>query len=401
MSQVATQGCDVSVVMPCLNEERSVALCVSKAMEGIRRSGMRGEVIVVDNGSTDQSAELASRAGARVVTEPKRGYGNAYRAGFRIARGRFLVMGDADDSYDFHELGVLVAPLTAGFDYVLGSRFGGDLLPGSMTWSHRYLGNPVLTSVLNRFFGLKSTDAHSGMRAFTRDAYTRMEPTSPGMEFASELVINSALLELKVAEVPITYRPRIGETKLRTFRDGWRHLRYMLLRCPQWLFVIPGIVLLLTGVLGQLVLLPGWIRVGDHQPAAHFSIVFALLGLLGIQALTFGVFGRVFNSLRGIEPPGRLTDWFSKRFYLEHWLLVGASLFLLGFAIDAAILITWLERSMGSLDAIKPALLGSTIMATGGEVIFGAFFLGLIDPSGPLRLDPSSRASRNGISSSS
>ncbi len=224
----AVKGAEkISVVMPCLNEEKGIAQCIAWAQEGLARTGLPGEIIVADNGSTDRSAEIASAAGARVVCQPARGYGNAYHKGFAASTGTYIVMGDADQTYDFRELDRLIAPLRQGYDYVLGSRFAGTIMPGAMPWTHRYIGNPVLTFILNLLFGLKSSDAHSGLRAFTREAYLRMGLTSPGMEFASELVIKAAQTRLRVAEVPITYYPRAGASKLNALRDGWRHLRFM------------------------------------------------------------------------------------------------------------------------------------------------------------------------------
>lgn len=217
----------ISIVMPCLNEEQGIARCIAWAQEGLARAGLPGEIIVADNGSTDRSVEIARRAGAVVVLEPDRGYGNAYHKGFAASSGTYIVMGDADETYDFREIDRLIAPLREGYDYVLGSRFQGTILPGAMPWTHRYIGNPVLTFILNVLFGLKSSDAHSGLRAFTREAYTRMGLTSPGMEFASELVVKAAQTRLRVAEVPITYYPRAGSSKLNALRDGWRHLRFM------------------------------------------------------------------------------------------------------------------------------------------------------------------------------
>jgi glycosyltransferase involved in cell wall biosynthesis len=222
-----SSGERVSVVMPCLNEEKGIVRCISWAQEGLQRSGLPGEIIVADNGSTDRSVELALAAGARVVHQPLRGYGNAYRKGFSASTGSYIIMGDADQTYDFREIPKLIAPLREGYDYVLGSRFNGTILPGAMPWTHRYIGNPVLTFILNVLYGLESSDAHSGLRAFTRDAYLRMGLTSPGMEFASELVIKAAQTRLRVAEVPITYYPRAGASKLNALRDGWRHLRFM------------------------------------------------------------------------------------------------------------------------------------------------------------------------------
>lgn len=219
----------VSVVMPCLSEQDSVAECVRRARDGLAAAGLTGEVVVVDNGSTDDSPRRAAEAGAWVVREPRRGYGNAYLSGFAAARGHYLVMGDADGSYDFGELPRLLGPLRSGSaDYVLGSRFAGRILPGAMPWTHRVIGNPVLTRLLNELFGLRTSDAHSGMRAFTRAAYQRMAPRQGGMELASELVVAAAASRLRMAEVPITYHPRAGQSKLHAMRDAGRHVRFML-----------------------------------------------------------------------------------------------------------------------------------------------------------------------------
>lgn len=227
-SRAAGRAEKISIVMPCLNEEVGIARCIEWAREGLERAGLPGEIIVSDNGSSDRSVEIARAAGARVVHQPLRGYGNAYHKGFAASTGSYIVMGDADLTYDFREIDRLIAPLREGYDYVLGSRFGGTIMPGAMPWTHRYIGNPVLTFILNVLFGLKSSDAHSGLRAFTREAYLRMGLVSPGMEFASELVIKAAESKLRVAEVPITYYPRAGSSKLNALHDGWRHLRFML-----------------------------------------------------------------------------------------------------------------------------------------------------------------------------
>ena len=253
----------VSIVMPCLNEEETIGACVEKALEGIKRTGLPGEVIVSDNGSEDRSIEIAETLGARVIHAPKRGYGNAYLAGFAAARGEYIVMGDSDDTYDFREVGSLIKPLQEdGAEYVMGSRFAGTILPGAMPWLHQYIGNPVLTKVLNVMFGLKASDCHTGYRAFTREAYEKMRLRTTGMEFASEMVINAAKAKLKVAEVPIIYYPRGGESKLRSFRDGWRHLRFMLMYSPDHLFLIPGGILFFLGFVGMVALLPGPVSLG-------------------------------------------------------------------------------------------------------------------------------------------
>jgi len=369
---------DVSVVMPCLNEAESVGICVTKALEGLRRTGLSGEVVVVDNGSTDASAEVATHAGARVVHQPERGYGRAYRMGFDEARGRFIVMGDSDDTYDFTELSKLVQPLTTGeCDYVLGSRFGGEILKGAMPWSHRYIGNPILTGVLNRFFGLRSSDAHSGMRAFTKEAIDRMALCCEGMEFASEIVVKAGRAKLRVTEVPITYHPRIGDSKLKGVRDAWRHLRFMLILAPNYLFIYPGLLLFSLGLVGQGTLLPGPLVIGDRVLNVHFSVLFTLLTLVGSQAVVFGVFARAYSKSVGFESPSRLSDWVEKDFSLERGLITGSLFFVVGFAMDLAVLIQWISRSLGAIDAVRPALFAMTFIVLGIQMIFAAFFLSI------------------------
>jgi len=371
-------GIELSVVMPCLNEEESVGVCVAKALEGIRRSGLCGEVVVSDNGSTDRSVEVAEAAGARVVHEPMKGYGNAYLKGFGSAKGHLIVMGDSDDTYDFTKLDELVRPLQTGeYDYVLGSRFGGEIKKGAMPWTHRYIGNPILTGVLNRFFGLKSSDAHSGMRAFTREAIDRMGLGCEGMEFASEIVVKAAKAGLRVTEVPIVYHPRIGESKLNGVRDAWRHLRFMLILAPTYLFIYPGLILFLAGMIGQMALLSGPVTVGGRELDVHFSILFALLSIVGAQALVFGTFARTYSKSIGLDHESRLSDWVEKDFTLERGLIAGAMFFLFGFGVDLAILIEWINRSMGALNALRPALFAMTFMTLGMQVFFASFFLSI------------------------
>lgn len=369
---------EISVVMPCLNEAASVGACIEKAWEGIRRTGLSGEVVVSDNGSTDGSVDVAVAAGARVVSQPERGYGNAYRKGFAEARGRYIIMGDSDGSYDFTQLDRLVEPLRDGrYDYVLGSRFAGQILPGAMPWSHRYIGNPVLTGVLNRLFKAGSSDAHSGMRAFTADAYRRMALQSAGMELASEIVINAAKVGLRGTEVPITYHPREGESKLHSVRDGWRHLRFMLLLSPTWLFLWPGLVMLAIGLVGQGLLLPGPLNLGFHALDVHFSVLFALLAILGYQAVLFGVFARTcLPADRGHTDAG-LQGWVDRNYSLERGLVAGAVLFLVGFVIDAAVLVHWLRKDLGPINSLRPALLAMTLMMLGAQTGFASFFLSL------------------------
>lgn len=378
----------ISVVMPCLNEEETIGRCVEKALRGLENVGLPGEVIVADNGSTDRSVEIAEAGGARVIHVPRQGYGNAYLAGFAAARGRYLVMGDSDDTYDFTELGRLIEPLQSeAHDYVLGSRFRGQILPGAMPWLHQYLGNPVLTWMLNRLFRLNVSDAHSGMRAFTRDAYDRMRVQSTGMEFASELIVNAARAGLRVTEVPITYYPRGGESKLRSFRDGWRHLRFMLLRSPDWVFLAPGLLLLAVGLLMIVALTPGPLPLAGHEWDVHALILGCLCAVLGVQVLTMGLSAKAYAYRRWPDARDGIILKFYRHFTLERGLLLGIAAFCVGFAINAAILWVWLDRNMGPLDATRPAVAAATLMIVGTQIFFSSFLLSILDIRSEDQLD--------------
>jgi glycosyltransferase involved in cell wall biosynthesis len=367
---VATDTVEVSVVMPCLNEQESVGVCVEKALAGLAASGMVGEVIVCDNGSSDDSVAVARAAGASVVREPARGYGNAYMTGFRAARGKIIVMGDSDDSYDFTQLNVLVDKIGEGFDYVLGSRFGGEIRDGAMTWSHRYIGNPILTAVLNRFFGLKSSDAHSGMRAFTRDALDRMALRCEGMEFASEIVVKAARANLRVAEVPIVYHPRIGESKLNTLRDGWRHLRFLLLLSPIYLFLIPGLAMFTAGVVGQGIDL----AIGGRGASTNLSILSALLAVTGVVTIIFGIFTQTFLQGLGFQKPTRVSSWLDQNFSLERNLVVSMAAIGTGLVIDVLI---WVNGKSNELGGAKWSVASVMLVAIGVVILFGSFFLSI------------------------
>jgi len=365
---------DISVVMPCLNEEHSVALCVGKAWEGIRKTGLRGEVIVSDNGSTDNSVAAAEAAGARVVHQSRRGYGNAYLKGFSAARGRIIVMGDSDDSYDFRALPEVIRPLEDGFDYVLGSRFDGHIRRDAMTWSHRYVGNPVLTAVLNVLFKLKVSDAHSGFRAFTRTALDKMELQCEGMEFASEIVVKAARAGLRVAEVPITYHPRIGESKLNSLRDGWRHLRFLLQLSPDYLFVTPGVACLAIGLLSQL----AFFGVTGSSSALTAKIMLALVTLAGSQLLTFGLFAKIHGKSIGLHDRSRVSEWVEKTFTLEHGLVAGTALAVAGLILVIhQFTVGWGPVASGGVSA-SATILGLLGVVLGAKLWFDAFFLTIV-----------------------
>jgi glycosyltransferase involved in cell wall biosynthesis len=365
----------VSVVIPCLNEAESIALVVAKAGETLREHGIDGEVIVVDNGSTDRSAELARGGGARVVHEPRRGYGSAYLAGFDAARGRYILMGDADDSYDFAEIPRFLAALDDGADMVIGNRMP-RIRPGAMPWHHRYLGNPVLTGLLNLFFRSGVSDAHCGMRAFRRDLLPALNLRTTGMEFASEHVIRASKLGLDIREVEIEYHPRRGESKLASFSDGWRHLRFLLVHSPTWLFLVPGLALVGLGLAMGLVVLTG-VSILGREWDIHTLIASALLVIVGSQVIQFGVFGRAYAAYY-LGEHDRLFDRLRERLRLEHGLLAGALLLLAGLAICAVIAGIWIDRGFGDLREQKLAVAGLTLLVLGIQIVFGSFFLSVL-----------------------
>lgn len=369
---------EVSLVLPCLNEAATVATCVEKALAAFAESGLKGEVVVCDNGSTDGSAELAAQAGARVVHEPRRGYGSAYLSGIAAARAPVIAMADADDTYDLRELPRLVEKLREGYDMVLGSRLGGSVLPGAMPWLHRYVGNPLLTGVLNLFFDLKIKDAHTGLRVFTRAAYDRLNLHTTGMEFASEMIVSAGQARLKVAEAPITYYPRAGESKLNTWRDGWRHLRYLMLRSPTHLFLLPGIVLVLLGWLPLVVLARGPLTIGALFFDFHYMIVGSALALLGLQLITLGVHGKTYLVARGLERPDRLITWVQRYVTLERGLLVGLILLAIGLGFGVHIVLIWARHGFENIFELRSGLVALTLSVSGTQIMFGTLFLSLL-----------------------
>jgi glycosyltransferase involved in cell wall biosynthesis len=372
--------CELSVVLPCLNEADTVGACVAKALETLKRLRIAGEVVVVDNGSDDGSAEVARRAGARVVNESRRGYGNALRRGVREARGRFIIMADADASYDLSDLQRFVDGLRAGDDLVMGSRLRGSIEPGAMPWLHR-IGNPVLSGILKLFFRGRVSDPHCGMRGFTKDAFQRMRLSAGGMEFASEMVIKAVLAGMRISDIPITLRPdgRVSHgPHLRSFRDGWRHLRYMLLLSPTYLFVIPGAICMLLGLIPLVLLGRGPAALADVRFDYHYMILGSLLTILGFQAVMTGLFAKAYCHAARLYAPDRILETFRRHFSLERGLTLGIVLSLAGFAVDARILIEWLRSGMGALNAIRPATQASTLLIIGAQIIFSSFFLSLL-----------------------
>jgi glycosyltransferase involved in cell wall biosynthesis len=365
----------VSVVIPCLDEAQTIAGCVRAAREALAEAGLEGEVIVADNGSTDGSADLAAEAGALVIHERRRGYGSAYQAGFGVARGEYVVMADADLTYDFGEIPRFVDRLEAGADLVMGDRRDG-IERGAMPWHHRYIGNPVLTAVLNLFFRTGVRDAHCGMRGFRRELLSRLDLRTLGMEFASEMVIRAAKEGLRIEELPIRYHPRGGESKLESFRDGWRHLRFLLVHSPTHLFVIPGAAMALAGALVLITVLLE-LNVFGREWYLHSAIAGSLLTVVGTQVIALGLCAHAY----GTYFMGEKDEWFDRmraRFRLEHGLVLGGTSALAGFAIGAVIAAMWVDRGFGGLSEEKLAVLAATLVIAGIQIFFSSFLLSIL-----------------------
>jgi glycosyltransferase involved in cell wall biosynthesis len=368
---------EISVVIPCLNEEEAVGKVVDSSLEGIRRSGRSGEVIVVDNASTDRSAEVATDHGATVVREERPGYGSAYLAGLAVAQGDFIVMGDADETYPMQDLAPFVDRLAGGDDLVMGSRFEGTIHGEAMPWLNRHIGNPVLTGLLNVLFGVKISDAHCGMRAVRKDALPTLDLHSTGMEFASEMVFKAFRRKLRVSEIPIDYYPRVGESKLNRFGDAWRHVKFMLLYSPSWLFFVPGLVLLALGTVGALALAAGPVDVLGRTWQIHTLFLFMFAILLGTQVVQLGIFARAFAAAHLGETDG-LVEWARGRLSLEHGLAVGGLILLGGIATVTVIFVAWALGGFGELAHEYATALGFTLIAVGTQVVLGSFFIGLL-----------------------
>jgi glycosyltransferase involved in cell wall biosynthesis len=368
-------GPSISIVIPCLNEAASIERCVTEARAVLDGNGFRGEVIVADNGSTDGSAELAERAGARVVHERRRGYGSAYLAGFDAASGDYIVMADADLTYDFADIPRFVAELDGGAQLVMGNRMD-NIQPGAMPWHHRYIGNPVLTGVLNLFFRTGVRDAHCGMRAVRRDVLTQLDLRTTGMEFASEMVIRAAKEKLEITEIPIEYHPREGESKLSSFRDGWRHLRFLLVHQPTYLFLVPGAVLTCLGALTAITVIAE-INVFGRTWDIHTMIAGALLMIVGSQVMSLGLAARAY----GVYILGEHDRWFERmrpRVRLEHGLLAGAIVMLVGLVFSVVILARWGEGGFGELSEARLAILAATLVIVGIQIFFTSFLLSIL-----------------------
>jgi glycosyltransferase involved in cell wall biosynthesis len=366
---------ELSIIMPCLNEAETLATCIGKARDYLERHKIAGEVLIADNGSSDGSQEIATNSGARVVPIPERGYGSALRGGIAAAKGQYIIMGDADDSYDFTNLSPFLEKLRQGYDLVMGNRFQGGIKPGAMPVLHKHLGNPVLTWLGRLFFGSPCGDFHCGLRGFSKQAIEQLNLRTTGMEFASEMVVKASLYGLKITEVPTTLSPdgRSRPPHLKTWRDGWRHLRFLLMYSPRWLFLYPGLALMFLGFVATI-----WFMT---QPRVHTLLYSATALIIGFQIVSFAIFTKAFAISEGLLPEDRKLRRFLRYINLEVGLIIGVILFLLGMGGSLYALYIWNARLYGALDpavTMRIVIPSVTALALGVQVIFSSFFLSVL-----------------------
>jgi glycosyltransferase involved in cell wall biosynthesis len=381
-----TDAIELTIVMPCLNEAETLAGCIEKAQLGIERSGVGGEILLADNGSKDDSVLIAEKLGVRVVHVKNKGYGNALRGGIEAASGKWILMGDADESYDFSEAGRFVQKLQEGFELVMGCRLpqgGGKILPGAMPFSHRWLGNPLFSRMARHMFAAPIHDVYCGLRGFTRELYNRLELQCDGMEFATEMIIKASLHKARIAEIPITLHPDGRKTHaphLRTIRDGWRTLRFFLVFSPRWLFLVPGFILALLGLAGYAVALPG-LNIGGVTFDAHTLLFSSLAILMGYQSILFAISAKTFAINEGLLPSDSRFEQFFKVIYLERGLAIGALAFLTGLGLLAGAVWHWKSVHFGRLDyavTMRWVIPGATMTALGFQTILSSFFISML-----------------------
>lgn len=382
-SDGSDESVELSVVMPCLNEAKTLAVCIEKATATLRAHGIRGEVVIGDNGSSDGSQDIARALGARVVDVPARGYGAALLGAFAAARGRYVIMGDSDASYDFGEIPLFLAKLREGHQLVMGNRFLGEIKPGAMPWKNRHLGNPALSGIGRLFFRIPVGDFHCGIRAFDKAAIDALDLRSTGMELASEMVVKAQMHGLRLAEVPATLSPdgRDRPPHLRPWRDGWRHLRFLLLYSPRWLFLYPGAALMLLGAIIHVALLPGPVRIGAATLDIHTLLYGGAMILVGAQGVFFAVLSKIFAITEGLQPEPSGYRPFFQRVQMEHGVIVGALLALAGVAGSVLALTSWAGRDFGPYDAevaMRIVVPSVVLLALGAQTIFSSFFLSLL-----------------------
>lgn len=376
---VATkEDIEVSVVLPCLNEEGSIAICIDKIKEVFRRDNLRGEVIVADNGSIDRSKEIAEGLGARVFQEERRGYGAAYLRGLRQVRGKYIIIGDSDNTYDFYDIPRFLKSLQEGHDFVIGSRFKGKMQAGAMSWSHRYIGNPILSGICRLFFRTRLSDIHCGMRAFTYEALQKMQLSTLGMEFATEMVVCALRSRLRVGEIPIDYARRTGKSKLMPLADAWRHIRFMLLYCPVWLYFVPGALGFALGAIILFALLGGPFLLFGHYWDLHLMFFAAVLSIFSYQILNLGIYAHTYAIRQGFLRYDSFTLYFKERFNLERGIILGGVVACAGGLMLFFIFLEWLSKSFGPLHRIRESIMAMTLIVIGLQTIFSSFFISLL-----------------------
>lgn len=370
----------VSAIIPCLNEEKTISICIEKAQSAFKALAIVGEVVVGDNGSTDRSVEIAKRHGARVVHQPIRGYGAALRAAIEAAEGEYLVMADADDSYDWSNIRPFIQKLEEGYDFVIGNRFQGGIEAGAMPFLHRYVGNPVLSGISRFFYKVPVNDFHCGMRAFTRKAYAKMSLQTEGMEFATEMVVRAAQEGLKMIEIPISLSPDKRERRphLRSFRDGWRHLRFIMTYAPDYLYLAPGSLFLVSGLFLQLLLIREPVSLGGFFMGPHFLALGLMLAIVGQNIITLGLIAKVVLVKQTQALENWLVKLLEKHYTLERGLVLGGVCLLLGGAIDIRLLIRWLAATQGMEATVHLAFVGTGLIAMGINIVFSSFLLGMV-----------------------
>lgn len=384
MTNLANPSCELSIVMPCLNESETLTLCIEKAKGFLQRNGITGEIIVADNGSSDGSQVIATANGARVVDVPIRGYGAALLRGIGAARGRFVIMGDSDDSYDFSDLSAFLARLREGFDFVIGNRFAGGIAPGAMPWLHKYLGNPVLSRIGRLFFRSPVGDFHCGLRGFNRQSIMDLGLCTTGMEFASEMVVKATLNNLRITEVPTTLSKdgRNRPPHLRSWHDGWRHLRFLLMYSPRWLFFYPGLALLGLGIIAMILLLPGPLTVGATTFDVHTLMIAAAAMILGTQTISFAWLAKQYGANQRLFPPSRAYQKIHRTASLERFILLGIALMLSGLGGVVAALMNWGSVDFGDLDygvMMRLVIPAVATLAIGFQILLTGFLSSILD----------------------
>jgi glycosyltransferase involved in cell wall biosynthesis len=370
----------VSAVIPCLNEEKTLPICIKKVLNAFTDLGVPGEVVVGDNGSDDKSVEIAQKLGARVIHQEIRGYGAALRAAIESSEGDYIIMADADDSYDWYNISPFIQKLDQGYDFAIGNRFKGTIFPGAMPFLHRYVGNPILSGISRHLYSVSVGDFHCGMRAFTRQAYDKMNLKTQGMEFATEMIVKAARSNLSIAEVPINLFPdkRDRPPHLRTFRDGWRHLRFIMTYAPNHLYLAPGALMFFSGLILMLFLVRGPLIIGRFYIGIHFLALGLLLTMVGLNIITQGLVAKVYL---GDESPGlknKIVNWLTRYFTLERGLLFGGLLFSVGFLVDLYLLYRWIFLGGAMTTSIHLAFVATGLLSVGCNIIFFSFLLWML-----------------------